>query len=56
MTSAILLKRLNGEYNQLKKNPIECILGEPNPKDIKIWYFVFYNLKDSPYEGGIYLG
>jgi len=49
-------KRLNSEYRKIMKEPIECILARPDPKNILIWYFSFFNLKDSPYEDGIYLG
>jgi len=31
-------------------------LAHPNPQNILHWYFVFYDLNDSPYEGGIYMG
>ena len=38
------------------KSPIDHIKARPDPKNIKEWYFILYDLKDSPYEDGVYMG
>ncbi len=52
----IALTRLRKEYHSLVKKPIDCILAAPSQKSIFKWYFVIYNLKDCPYDGGFYMG
>ena len=52
----MFIKRLNKEYKQVLKQPVDCILARPSPKNIRLWYFLFYGMKESPYEGGTYLG
>ena len=49
-------KRLISEYLRLQKEPVDSILAHPDPKNLRIWYFILYDLKDSPYEGGVYMG
>mgnify|MGYP003389616980 CR=1 FL=1 len=50
------LRRLKTEYKKLMENPVDCVLAHPDPKNILKWYFVYYDLYDSPYEGGVYMG
>ena len=44
------------EYQMLFRNPVENIIALPDKKDILTWHYMIYNLKDTPYEGGEYLG
>ena len=37
---------------RLKNNFITC----PDPDNLYEWYYIVFNLIDSPYEGGFYLG
>ncbi|KAL1452661.1 hypothetical protein WDU94_006868 [Cyamophila willieti] len=55
-TNMMATFRLKQDYIKLKQNPIPNILAEPNPADILEWFFVLIGPKDTPYEGGMYLG
>ena len=52
----ITRKRLTKEYQMLIKSPNENVTAFPDEKDILKWHFLIYNLKDSPYENGFYVG
>ena len=52
----IAMMRLTKEHQRLLKNPVPNLLAHPDPKNIFLWHFLIYDLKDSPYEGGFYHG
>lgn len=55
--STSFLKRINKEI-QLYKRDNFCfpnLILQPSD-DLHIWYFIIYDLKDTDYEGGIFLG
>ena len=35
---------------------ITNLIIRPNPEDLYEWYYLVYGLKDTPYEGGFYVG
>ena len=45
-----MIKRLNFEYNSLKKENIEGIIFEGNENNK--WYFILNGPKDTPYQNG----
>lgn len=49
------LKRLNHELNRIVREPLPNIIVKPDDNNIRIWYFLFYNMTDE-YKGGQYLG
>ncbi len=51
-----VIRRINKEFKELQDNPIENVIALPNPRDILEWHFVIYDLKNSPFENGIYHG
>eukprot|EP00835_Amoeboradix_gromovi_P003310 NODE_213_length_14376_cov_0.499054.p10 type:complete len:114 gc:universal NODE_213_length_14376_cov_0.499054:5503-5162(-) len=48
--------RLNKELLSIEKNPIENILVRPMENNLLKWYFIILGPKNTPYEGGEYLG
>ena len=52
----IAMMRLTKEHQRLLKSPVPNLLAHPDPKNIFLWHFLIYDLKDSPYEGGFYHG
>ena len=54
-------KRLQNEYMAIaRRSPEDQVIDNyfacPDPKDIFVWYYLVWNLKECPYEGGYYLG
>jgi ubiquitin-conjugating enzyme E2 J2 len=48
-------KRIQKEYRDLLKNPIENIIILPNPKNIYEWHYIILGTEE-PYKNGIYYG
>lgn len=55
--SGSFLKRVNKEIQLYKKDNFSFpnLLLQPSD-DLNIWYFIIYDLKDTEYAGGIFLG
>lgn len=55
--STLYFKRLHKEIQLYQKDNFifPNLILKPS-EDIGIWYFIVYNLKDTEYEGGVYLG
>ena len=55
--SGSFFKRVNKEIQLYKKDNFSFpnLLLQPSD-DLNIWYFVIYDLKETDYEGGIFLG
>jgi ubiquitin-conjugating enzyme E2 J2 len=51
----ICLKRLTYELKRISNEPLPGIIVKPDDANIRIWYFLFYNMTDE-YKGGQYLG
>jgi ubiquitin-conjugating enzyme E2 D/E len=50
-----LLKRINREYQDLMKNPIQnCSASPVNENDLTKWDAVIIGPEDTPYEGGVF--
>jgi len=51
------LKRVNKEIQLYQKDnfTFDNLLLQPS-ESLDVWYFIIHNLKDTEYEGGIYLG
>ena len=49
------LKRIQKEYKDIIKNPIEHILTKPNPDNLYIWHYVIKG-HIEPYKNGYYYG
>ena len=56
MIDSTTKKRLINECKKLFKFPMQNIIAIPNENDILTWHFLLYNLKDSPFENGFYIG
>lgn len=56
VSTRITQKRLQGELNMLKKEPLELIDTYPDEKDTFLWYFVVRGAIGTDYEGGFYIG
>jgi ubiquitin-protein ligase len=55
--SASFLKRINKEIQLYKKDNFSFPNLILQPSDnLNIWYFIIHDLKDTDYEGGIFLG
>lgn len=56
--SLAFTKRINKEIKNYSQSNF-CfpnLILQPNKDDFSIWYFLIYDLKDTDYENGIYLG
>jgi ubiquitin-conjugating enzyme E2 D/E len=52
---ALLLKRIQNELDDLKKNPVEnCSAGPIDNNNLKKWQGTIFGPKDTPYENGIF--
>lgn len=57
MASKLFIKRIQNEIKIYSKDNFtfpNLILRPSN--DLSIWYFLIYDLKDTPFENGVYLG
>lgn len=53
---ALGLRRLQKEYANLRKNPVEFVRAVPLESNLLEWHYVIEGPPDSPYEGGMYHG
>ena len=52
-----LLKDLNKKLEESKGGMIDAqFIARPNDANILKWYFIIFNLPDTPYSGGYYMG
>jgi ubiquitin-protein ligase len=51
-------KRLSKEIQLYQKDNFKFpnLILKPSEEDLRLWYFVVYDLKDTEYDNGIYLG
>lgn len=56
MVNPIAVRKLTKELKSLEKDPVVGIQVKPNHNNLLEWFFIFEGPKDSPYEGGNYLG
>lgn len=58
MTTRIGKKRINSEILMYKSSNFifPNLILKPDLDNILIWYFVVYDLKDTPYQNGFYFG
>ena len=51
------IKRINKEIQLYQKDnfKFDNLILQPS-SDLNLWYFVIYNLKDTEFDGGVYLG
>lgn len=58
MATKLCLKRLNREIAMYQKENFKFpnLILKPKEDNLLIWYFIVYDLKDTPYEGGFYFG
>lgn len=56
--SRLLYKRLNREILLYKQDEFKFpnLILRYNEDDLLKWYFIVYDLKDTPYENGVYFG
>jgi ubiquitin-conjugating enzyme E2 J2 len=54
--SAMGIRRLNKEYDDIQNSKNPNFVAEPDPDNIFHWHYVIYNLKGCAYEGGYYHG
>lgn len=54
--SKLTLKRLQGDFKLLKKDPHEYFEAYPDDKDVLIWYFIVKGPDFSDFKDGYYLG
>lgn len=56
--SVLFTKRINNEIKKYKKENFlfPNVLLKPNDSNLREWYFIIYDLKDTDYEGGYYFG
>ncbi|KAI8913435.1 ubiquitin-conjugating enzyme/RWD-like protein [Gorgonomyces haynaldii] len=50
------VKRLQSDYLELLREPIEYIIAKPSEEDILLWHYVLFGPPDCPYAGGEYHG
>ena len=50
------IKRIQKEYRDLLKEPVNNFIAKPFDDNIYDWRFIFKGEKDTVYEGGIYMG
>lgn len=58
MTTKIGKKRIMSEINMYQKENFTFpnLLLRPDTNNMLLWYFIVYDLKDTPYENGFYFG
>jgi len=56
MAPAMATKRLRKELIKFQKEPPPGVIAEPDEANILKWYYVIRGPKESPYEGGVYVG
>jgi ubiquitin-conjugating enzyme E2 J2 len=58
MASKLCIKRLNKEILMYQKENFKFpnLILRYRPDDILVWYFIVYDLKDTPFENGVYFG
>jgi ubiquitin-conjugating enzyme E2 J2 len=58
MASKLCLKRLNKEIMMYQKENFKFpnLILKPKEDNILIWYFIIYDLKETPFENGFYFG
>jgi ubiquitin-conjugating enzyme E2 J2 len=58
MTSKLCIKRLNKEILMYQKENFifPNLILRPDQNNILKWYFIVYDLKDTPFESGVYFG
>ena len=50
------IKRLQKEYRDLMKEPMDNCIAKPLEDNLFEWRFIFKGEKETPYENGIYMG
>jgi ubiquitin-conjugating enzyme E2 J2 len=58
MTSKLFIKRIQKEIQMYKKDNFKYpnLIIRPKENDLLTWYFIVYDLKETPFENGIYFG
>ena len=56
MASSAGIRRLRKEYIRIEKEPLEGIFAAPLESNILEWIFVLVGPKETPFEGGLYMG
>lgn len=58
MASKLCLKRLNKEILMYQKEKFKFpnLILRHQEDDILLWYFIVYDLKETPFENGVYFG
>ena len=58
MASRLCVKRLNKEIMMYQKENFKFpnLILRPKENDLLTWYFLVYDLQDTPFEGGVYFG
>ena len=58
MASKLCLKRLNKEILMYQKEKFKFpnLILRHQEDDILVWYFIVYDLKETPFENGVYFG
>ncbi|KAK6028635.1 ubiquitin--protein ligase [Ostertagia ostertagi] len=50
------VRRLQRDYEKLRREPIDGIEAVPDDANILVWHYVIKGSPDTPYEGGYYYG
>ncbi|PIO67671.1 ubiquitin--protein ligase [Teladorsagia circumcincta] len=50
------VRRLQRDFEKLRREPIDGIEAVPDDANILIWHYVIKGSPDTPYEGGYYYG
>eukprot|EP01105_Mastigella_eilhardi_P022579 TRINITY_DN5574_c0_g1_i1.p1 TRINITY_DN5574_c0_g1~~TRINITY_DN5574_c0_g1_i1.p1 ORF type:complete len:163 (-),score=42.32 TRINITY_DN5574_c0_g1_i1:67-555(-) len=50
------VKRLQLEWQEIVRHPVDNILTRPDPDNICCWHYVLLGPEDTSYEGGVYYG
>jgi ubiquitin-conjugating enzyme E2 J2 len=58
MASKLCIKRIQKEIQMYQKDNFKYpnLIIRPKENDILTWYFIVYDLQDTPFENGIYFG
>lgn len=58
MASKLCIKRIQKEIQMYKKENFKYpnLIIRPKEDDILTWYFIVYDLQDTPFENGVYFG